>query len=412
MSYSFDMIVSLMRQRRTQDGVLIQGMIENRDRYNGETITIVPDVSGLPAANRPGPNFFQEGIDGVARLANAALPKIFCPVNHPDAEKAKALSDRRTGAFYNAWHRSQLDLKLDRAYRHLAGYGTMAMIVLPNEREERADIQLRDPLTAYPELRAPDDIRPPANCGFLFARSAHWIRTNFPNATTWITNAERSGWDTLWDVVEWIDEDDIVVGVMGPRFPAYQVPDARPYGQNAIELGRWPNKAGMVPVMVPRRATLDSVMGQMTSMINYSDLYSRMLELQLVATEKNIFPDMVVMSRNGSVPQLVGGKWQDGRTGNVNMLIDGVVETISKEPGPGTMPMLQLIDSHIRGTSGASGLFGGQNGGMRTGAGVDALGDFSANPLAAEAQRVMSRVLMGANDAVAAVENMCPIQQS
>ena len=94
------------------------------------------------------------------------------------------------------------------------------------------------------------------------------------------------------------------------------------------------------------------------------------------------------MSRNGEVPELVGDKWQDGRTGNVNMLVNGQMEVIGKEAGPGTMPMLQLIDNHIRGSSGASTLYGGANGGMRTGVGVDALGDYSVNPMAAEAMKM------------------------
>jgi hypothetical protein len=385
-----------MRQRRTQDSVLFEGMIENRDRYNGDVVIPLPDVSGMPAANRPGPNFFQEAIDGHARSANGALPKISCPVRNPDSEHSIALADRRQGALYGAWYETQLDLKLDRSYRHQAAYGTCAFVVMASEVLGRADIQVRDPLTAYPELRAPDDIRSPSDCGFLFARSSQWIDANYPNSPEYLRKSSDQGWDTLWDVVEWIDEYDVVIGVMGPRFPAYGYADARPYGYNAVELERWPNKAGRCTAIVPRRATLDRIMGQMTSMINYSDLYGRMMTLQLVATEKAIFPDLAVISRTGNPPTLVGNKWHDGRSGNVNMLIDAAIEVIGKEPGPGTMPMLQLMDQHIRGGSGGD-LLGGGNGGMRTGAGIDALGDYQVNPMVAESQRIMQRSLTELN---------------
>lgn len=404
MTKGFDEIISIMRQRRTADGVLIQAMIENRDRYNGEVAVLMPDVSGIPAANRPGPNFFQESIDGNARLANATMPRINCPTMNPDSDRSVKLASMRQGFYYGNWYESQLELKLARSYRHFMAYGTHAMVIVPNDVEQRADIQIRDPLSAYPELRSPDDIRPPKDVGFLFARSAQWLLANYPDKIPqYLAQSSDKGWDTLWDVVEWIDEDQIVLGVMGPRFPPYGYVDSRPYGYNAIELGRWPNRAGMVPVVIPRRATLDRIMGQLTSMINYSDLYGRMLSLELVATEKAIFPDIAILSRTGDVPTLVGNQWQDGRSGNVNLITNAAVEIIGKEPGPGTIPVLQMIDSHIRGGTGASSLYGGQAGSMRTGAGVDALGDFSVNPMIAEAQTVMAYSLVEVNKAVAAV---------
>ena len=744
MGKSFDEIISLMRQRRTQDSVLIQAMIENRDRYNGDVVVIQPDVSSLPVANRPGPNFFQEAVDGNARLANATMAKITAPTINPESKRSEKLAENRQALMYGVWYESQLNLKLARSFRHLTAYGTHAMIVVADEELGRADIQIRDPLTCvppdteilskrgwlrydelttddevagfdidtatsrwthvervniyqydgemvsverralsmlmtpdhrcvvdhresrdanrpsgdvhivhardltrshyiprssvwdeygeksigedlaalcgwvasegnyngkygyvylsqsmsknaenvaaidgilsrlpewpidrrgrrtvhqsvkqvwrhereqnnsivvewrlplglgqeihrlmpekvlgpwvldlpenerrallhafidgdgstngtgwtifqklrqnldvlqmvavtlgyktnlspvpdgskwclylqdsrrpvslrgraerdrtelprehyqgvvwcpttgtgtwfarrdgsvfitgncYPELRAPDDIRPPRDCGFLFGRSAQWLTSHYPNKVpAYLSETVDKGWDTLWDVVEWIDEDEIVIGIMGPRFPAYGYADARPYGYNAVELGRWPNRAGMVPVIVPRRATLDQIMGQLTSMINYSDLYSRMLSLELVATEKAIFPDLAILSRTGDVPVLVGNRWQDGRTGNVNLITNAAVEVIGKEPGPGTIPVLTMIDNHIRGSMGASPLYAGQAAGMRTGAGVDALGDFNVNPMVAEAQSIMERSLVEVNKAVVAVE--------
>ncbi len=404
MGKDFDSIISLMRQRRTQDAYLIQAMIENRDRYNGGVVVPMPDVSSLPVANRPGPNFFQEAVDGHARLANAVMAKIECPVKNPGSEHSEGLAALRQGFLYGNWYASQMELKLARAYRHLGAYGTMAMVVMPDDILGRPDIQIRDPLTAYPELRSPDDIRPPKDCGFLFARSAQWLTEHYPNQVpSFLAGVVDKGWDTLWDVVEWIDEDEIVIGVMGPRFPAYSYADARPYGYNALELGRWPNKAGMVPVVAPRRATLDMVMGQLTAMINYSDLYGRMLSLELVATEKAIFPDLAILGRTGDVPTLVGGSWKDGRTGDVNLITNAAVEVIGKEPGPGTIPVLQMIDNHIRGGTGASPMFAGSSAGMRTGAGVDALGDFAINPMVAESQGHMARALVEVNKAVIAV---------
>ncbi len=406
MTLTIEEIQARMIMRREQDAPLIQAMIANRDRYNAEIVTLLPDVSNVPAGTQPGPNFFVEAIDGIARLANQDLPKIICPVLNPGEERSEKKADIRQAALYHSWFDNQLQLKLGRAFRHYAGYGTFAMVAMPDDERQTASIEVRDVLTAYPELRAPDDIRNPSNVGFMYARSAEWIRAHYPGKADNFLDTKNldKGWETLWDVVEWIDEEQIVIGLLGPRFPAFGYYDSRPVGYSAVELDRWDNLAGMVPVVVPRRVTLDKVMGQMTHMINYSDTFGRLLKLQIVATEKAIFPDMVAISRTGGTPQLVGGEWKDGRTGDINTLIDGELQVLGKEPGPGTVPMLQLIDSHIRSSGGASSLFGGAAGAMRTGAGVDALGDFGPNPIAAEAQMTMGYALAELNKGVIAIQ--------
>jgi len=399
--YSFDQIVSIMRQRRTADEVLIRAMVENRDRYNLDVVVPTPDLSSIPAANRPGPNFFMDAIDGHAQAANSVMPKINCPIVNPESDHSKALAERRQGALYGSWHENWMQLKMMRWYRHLAAYGTCAMVVLPDEEKGTCRVELRDPLTAYPELRSADDIRLPKDCGFLFARSAEWIRSHYPlgiNAE-FLAMSQSKGWDTLWDIVEWIDENDIVIGVMGPRFPPYGYADQRPYGYNALELGRWPNKSGCVPVVIPRRATLDRVIGQMTSLIGYTDLYARMLDLYLVGTEKAIFPDLAVLGRTSNPPRLVGGKWKDGRTGEVNIVVDGTFEVVGKEVGPGTAQGLALMDGHIQRSGGATAVMGGDAGGMRTGAGVSQLANLSLSPKVAESQHIMARSLEALNEA-------------
>ena len=406
MSITIEEIQARMIMRREQDSPLIQAMIANRDRYNAEVVTLLPDVSNVPANTQPGPNFFLEGIDGIARIANQNLAKIDCPVTDPGEDKAIKKASVRQAALYGAWLDSQLQMKTARAFRHYAGYGTFAMVVMPDDERQVASIEIRDPLTAYPELRAPDDIRSPRNVGFMYAKSAEWIKAHYPGRADFMLGDPQlnKGWETLWDLVEWIDEDEIVIGLLGPRFPANGYYDSRPIGYTAIELDRWDNRAEMVPVVVPRRVTLDKVMGQMTGMINQSDTFGRLLKLQMVAVEKAVFPDMALISRTGNTPELVGGAWKDGRTGDINTLIDGEMQILGKDPGPGTIPMLQMLDSHIRSSGGASGLLGGNAGSMRTGAGVDALGDYGPNPIAAEAQMVMGFALGEINKGVIAVQ--------
>jgi hypothetical protein len=336
--------------------------------------------------------------------ANSWTPNIFCPSEtHREGDENKALRRRR--GLNGAWHENYMEQKLYRAYRHFVGYGTFSFMVMPDDKLQTATIQLRDPLTTYPELIAPDDIRPPINVGYVFGHSSAWIRDRYPEAyLSMMAFAEGRDWDTLWDMVEWIDETDVVIGILGPRMPAYSPQESRPYGYSGYEVARWSNKAGMVPAVTPRRVTLDKILGQVSTLIATTDLFARLTALDIAAAEKAIFPDVAVIGRGAAPPQLISGKWKDGRTGEVNVLTESTVQVLQSAPGPLTGPILDRLEGAIRDTGGIPELYGGQaTGGARTGAGMAALGGFAVDPRIAEANSVMGRSLERVNEAYMAV---------
>lgn len=402
----FDEIVSIMRQRRSQDSALIVGMIDTRDRYNGDVVLPVPDVHGSPEMDPPVPRLIAQAIDGTAMRAASPSPTIVCPAMDLTKSTARQHANIRRRMLYAKWHENQVKLKLYRSYRHLVGYGTCAWVVMPDEKTKSAKLELRDPLTTYPELRAPDDVREPRNVGFIYGRSIDWICAHYEKARGFFFNAAAQNWDTLWDVVEWVDEDEIVIGIMGPRMPAYSPQDARPYGYNGFELARWKNKAGCVPACIPRRVTLDRIQGQMSTMIGTVDLHTRLTALELLMAEKHVFPDMVVMSEANATAKIVGGNWRDGRTGEVNTVNDAkAVEYLSPQISPFVPQVIGSLEDAIRESGGASGMFGGNNpNSLRTGRAIDAMGSFSVDPRVEEAQRIQSEALTIVNGHMIEVE--------
>jgi hypothetical protein len=402
----FGEIVSLMRQRRSQDALLLRQMISVRDRVNGDVVVPLLDTKGEPTLPPPSPRLIADAIDHTAMRSAASRPTIMVPTLDMALTRAVKRAETRRRALYARWHSSQLwDVKLYRSYRHLVGYGTCAFVVTPDEEAGHAAVEIRDPLTTYPELRAPDDIREPRNVGFVFGRSVEWIKAHFPEATGFFDNAAGRNWDTLWDVVEWIDEDAIVMGILGPRMPAYGPQDSRPYGYSGYELRRWRNKAGMVPAVVPRRVTLDRIMGQIGALVGLVDLYDRMTTLMVVAAEKGIFPDLVALGKDGRPAQIVNGDWKDGRTGLVNSVVDGEVAYLTNSPGPQTGMLLDRLESAIRESGNVSDMYGGSNpGGLRTGRALDVMGSFSVDPRMEEAQKIMGRALTAVNVGIVEVE--------
>lgn len=408
MAHSWEDIWQSMQLRREQDSVLVRQMIGVRDRYNGEVVIPLPDVEGEPVTGSLTPQIVADGIDHTAMRAASVMPSVSCPALSR-SDRAHEIANIKRRAIYAGWYNSAIELLLYRAFRHFIGYGTAALVAVPDFINERATIELRDPLTAYPELRTPEDFHEPLNVGFVYGRSTDWVLRNYPQASDII----RGGKDQIWDCVEWIDEEHIVIGVLGPRSPSYTssygddryYPGYSPSG-GSMELRRWDNRAGMVPISVPRRCTLDRIMGQLTHVLPSVDLLERITALEMIAAERHVFPDMVILGKRTSVPTLSGGKWKDGREGEPNIILDADgVQLLQPSVGPATFATMDKLEKAARVSGGVPELFGGVNGpGLRTGRALDSLGAFSIDPRVMEAQKFMQRALSCVTSGMMAVE--------
>ena len=406
MSRSWDEIASTMWTRKLDDSYLIKQMIETRDRYNGDVVVPLLDVEGEPTMGSLAPQIVADGIDHNAMRAAGVIPAISCPAmsGKPRAKETAAVRRR---ALYANWNHCAIELLLYRFYRHFIGYGTASLVVVPDFEYERAKIELRDPLTSYPELRAPEDFRSPLNVGFVYGRSNDWLARNYPNH---MRELQAVGSDTLWDIVEWIDEDDIVLGVLGPRNVSQRsLQDTRYYPSpsgNSVELRRWPNRCDMVPAAVPRRATLDRVMGQLAHVYPTVDFLDRMMALEAIAAERGTFPDMVIMGRRTAAPSVEGGRWKDGREGEPNFVLDADgVQLLNPSVSQSTLNTISMLERSARTSGGVLPQFGGETGGsLRTGRALDALGGFSVDPRIMEAQKFGARALQTINSCVMSME--------
>lgn len=407
MSVEWGEIVNSMWQRRQRDAYLLRQMIEARDRYNADVVIPMPDVSGEPTMASISPQIVADGIDHNAMRAASVIPSISCPALSGNI-RAKETAGKRRRALYASWHWNGMELILYRYFRHYIGYGTSSLVVVPDFEEERARLELRDPLTAYPELRSPEDFREPINIGFIYGRSEDWLFSRYPQVRS---SLKAVGTNMLWDIVEWIDEDDIVMGVLGPR-NILATHDDRVYGStsgpttNSMELRRWPNRAGMVPVACPRRATLDRIMGQLTHIFPMVDFLDRMTALEAIVSERQAFPDMVILGKRSAIPTLSGGRWKDGREGDPNIVLDADgIQLLNPAVSQSAIRTIDRLEQAARGSGGVLTQFGGESGGAyRTGRALDTLAGFSVDPRVMEAQKFAARALETINRGICEVE--------
>tara|TARA_Y100001949_G_C15985702_1_gene330469 strand:- start:1097 stop:2932 length:1836 start_codon:yes stop_codon:yes gene_type:complete len=404
--YTFDEIVAIVRQRQDAQTPLLKRMLEVKERYNGEYVIPLPSLENEPVLPPLTPALIAENIDAVAQRAASVMPFIGCPAIDASKERgvrSREYADIRRRALAGTWYKSKYKVKIRRAYRHLAGYATTCIIVHPDFDKGLPRIDVRDPLQVFPEPKAYEDVDPPANCGFIYGKSGDWLRNNYPAAR------EESGGPVakdsiarqeLWDVVEWVDADHIVIGIMGPRYTHYSVGYAS--ASKTIELSRAPNKAGMPCVITPGRVTLDKIASSVSNVIGIVDLMSKMMALEIIAQEKAIFPDRYIIGRSGQVPMIVGGEWKDGREGSVNVLLDAEsIGELRSTPDQTTNIAIDRLERNARISTGTVPQIGGESyGALRTGRGIDALMGAALDPRIQEMQEIMEAHLPYMNECI------------
>lgn len=403
---TWDEISNTLQQRRSYDSPLMGRMLDTRDRYNADVVIPLTDVEGEPLIPPLGPQVIHDGIEHTAMRAASSFPVIGSPALDPTKHKGRRSEEYaviRRRALQSAHHHSLSRVLLSRSFRMMSGYGTSALVVVPCFKTGRARMELRSSLNAYPDPRSYDDYLPPKNVGFVYGRSYYSVREQFGAVVDDLVN-HSSDRDGLWDVCEWIDEYDIVMGVLGPRSPYGLDPMS---GGGGIEVRRWPNRAdGMVPAAVGKRVTLDRVAGQMEIITGSADWMDRLMALEVAAAEKGVFPSLYALADEGRVPELTSGEWKDGRSGDINLLAHTkAVGQLIQGSAPHAQQVIGILERNSRGSGGAIQQFGGEPGGMRTGRGLDSMAALSVDPRVAEMQHVMEAMLSRSiNPAIMAIE--------
>ena len=393
-----------MANRRLALTPAIERMMSIRDRYNSDVVVPVPNTDDDVPYDALTPLLIADAVDHPALYASQAPPNIFVPALDPTKVSGVRSTDfamRRRKALHYAWDKSWWELVLGRFYRHLAAYATSVLMVTIEGDLPR--IETRDPLAAYPEPKAPEDLTLPANVGFIKGVSLDWLHLHYPETRTFLPHGAGfavadGGEGELWDVVEWIDEHDIVVGVLGPR------DGNRSWVHEPVrwcyELSRYPNVLGRCTAVIPRRVTLDRVISQLSNLTGHVDLMAHLTYLDIRATERAVFPDRYVISKVGQNPRLVGGDWKDGSTGDVNMVIDAdAIGELRGTPDPNNKITLDRLERAFRVSSGLIPQAGGETyGALRTGRGIDALMGAALDPRTTELHRIAERYLTEVNE--------------
>lgn len=372
-----------MAARIQADSPLIREMIAVQSRYNGDYIIPTPDVEGSANLPRTTPLLMAEAVDNAGRIAASVMFTDSVPIvnragwTHDQARANSATRRRILAATRDA---SAFGLLRRRGFRQLAGYATYGMDVVPDLKLGMPRIRLLNPLLAYPEPKAPEDMTLPSNLGHVTSMSASKLRRLYPSC-----RAEHGGpvgadaLEDLWDLVEWTDPEWVLIGILGPR----EVASESLVGDLPSHLlSAYPNRIGGPNAIMPRRVTLGRIASQMTQLTGLVDLMDRINALSVEAGERGIYPDIYIIGDENQPPKLIGGEWKDGRTGEVNVVHNAnQVGVLRNPPDPNSSMMVDRFERNFRIGTGLVPQTGGETyGALRTGRGIDALMSAAVDP--------------------------------
>jgi hypothetical protein len=386
--------------RRTRDSFMVRRMIDVRDRVNGDIVTPLPDVLEEPNVWAPMASLVSDAIEHNAMRAGSIPWTTYTPEATWGERSEERQKTRRRAAAATDKHSNSRNLAR-RAFRHLYGYGTYSLICTPdltwcNRLGDgafgRARFEMRDPLQTYAEQHTPDDMRPPLDVAYVYGKSTAWIMAQWgdnPAVAKMVASVSPQTTE-LWDVVEWVDENWTVVGILGAHIDSsYLNATLSPLATSGIEMHRWPTTCnGLVPAVTPYRVTLDRAGGAVGHLIGITDWIARLTALEVVAADKGVFPDMALLADEGVEPKIVNGSWASGRSGMPNLL-SGVkaVQLLHNQPNLQTRQLIEALENNFSSSAGLLPQYSGNQGGMyRTGRAIQQSSEIASDPRLQEMQ--------------------------
>lgn len=411
---SWDEIVALTHQMMKDRGPTLRKMRDIAVKYEGDYVLSVPEVPQEPNMPPVTPALIAEAIDKSAQRAASVEPTLFCPAidgSKPRGIRSREYANIRKRAIEATYHASRWPLAKRRLYRQLSAYYTASAVVLPrfkpNGRFEMPVIEARDPLGTFAETVAENSLRPPGYVAFVTTHSGQTLRQRFPKA-----RSENGGPvmdirdDLLWDVVEWVDEEQTVFGLLGPvhETDATWMRVYVPTPSMMLD-GPYPNRIGMMPAIVPSNVTLTRVASRIGTLLGNVELQAKLLTLDILAQERAIWPDMYVLGDQNQTPTLVTGPdWHDGRSGEIN-LVSGAkaIGLLHSTPDQRTGQIVDRLEFNFKRSAGLSpSMMGEFPGSLRSGRQVNEMLANSIDPGVQELHAVMEAWLPHMNSAILA----------
>jgi hypothetical protein len=389
---SWEQIVWTAKARVEAWGPTMQLMRDVRDRYNGDIVYPWANQLAGPDAAIPNmtPQLMAEAIDNYAMRASEVMPMIFSAAIDRTAPRSTQRANTRKRALEALLLESKFPMLSRKYMRHLAGYASMSLLVEPDFKKGIPRLRVVNPMNVFPDVKEAENYDDTTNCIYIHGHSWTQIKAMFGDRVQECNRLDRG---ELHDVIRYVDEEVQVMGYLGKRHEwSYDIDFDR-----AREMVRIEHRSGRFPGGTANRVALDSMSNNLASQVGQLDVAAKLQLLDLIATEKAIFPDVYVLGDGQRAPVLTtsDGKWKDGRTGETNTIKDATsIGTIRTTPDPAGARMIERFERNFRVSTGLAGQFGGEtSNALRTGRAIDTMLGASVDPRVREMQETVQWML-------------------
>lgn len=372
MSITAEEIKALFEARRRERGAWLTRAEQVRDQYNADIAVPLPEMSRyeMPAVA----NLLQRGLDGTAqRIASTTANLYVPPVKDGDTASMRRAAQRRR-AYLGWWHRSAYPEVLGQRARHLIGYASSPVCLSPDFDQGIPAFEAWDPLGTYPAKCARRQDITPTDCIRAFTQPWSYIKAKYAHADAALMGLSRGRTpkpDDLFQLLTYVDAEEYVTIVIGkPRDPnsggygptSFGLTDndlPGTYGTAMVgEIDRYPNRAGVCPVVIPSRTSLDRPLGQFDGMLGMFMNRAQLTALELIAVRQGVFPEQWF------VKDQAGGRIvtpADPVVGTIGEVFGGKLETVTLNPGYRTDSAIDRIERAERIDTATPAEFGGES---------------------------------------------------
>jgi hypothetical protein len=375
-------------------------MREVRDLANGDVVIPLSELDRNARTNVA--NLLVQGLDQTSMRIASTMPMPFFPPIKQGNIDSQEMARLRKKIILSYWDHNKMNLKMRRRARHFLAYSSSPVMLRPDFRKLQPTWSVRNPLDTYPAPSEDPDNLVPDDCIFTYTKTAQWLIDNYGEQVIGKLRMGRITFDTKFTLLEYVDDQELVICVMGAPLAEGLTPPERA-GIETVELERMPNRTGMPLAVMPQRISLDTPKGQYDGVLGMYFTRARLQALTEIAIERGIFPDEYLVARAGENPEII--QMADGKTGQLGVVKGGDIQQLQTNPGYKTDTALDRLERQERLEGAIPAEFGGESGtNIRTGRRGENVLSATVDFRVQEAQAVFEQALYEEDKIAIAIE--------
>lgn len=368
---SADEIAGLYRDRQARLAERHARMRAVSDVYGGRTQLPLPEIADLDSAAVP--NLVQLGTDQMARRAASVLPNLYYPPDRPGFDVHERTADVRRMVNYGWWERTRMKKVTRQRSAWLITYACGPVVVRPDPKNRVPCWEPHHPLDVFPARQflgsyTPEDVI------LRHRRDLRWLAARYPEQAARIRKSPDAGPDAMFDVVEYIDGQEVVFVLVGHEedrdsdMPGMAGDFYGSSGSPQAELVRRPNRAGVCWGVIPERPSLDAPVGHFDNTLGMYKTQAALMALEVHAVRRSIWPDPWLENPNGPMQPHIARR-PNRATGEPGVVVNGRLTTVQMDPSFRSVNTMDRLEHAQRQTAGMPAELGGASqSNVRTGA--------------------------------------------